>query len=103
MFACCRLHPYLGAYAVDSSGPIPVRLLTPIPVNFTRTITTESLVLIYVATSSVGQFTSNVTRDVTVFDPCTTATSLREFTCNTTLKCSVNTMYATDCCNSCVV
>ncbi len=78
-----------GAYALDPvSGSVPVRINTGLPVNFTSMATSEPFVVLYEATSSVGGFTSNVTRSLSVVDPCSVVDP-KTFTCRETLKCSV--------------
>ena len=80
-----------GAFALDPvSGSVPVRVLTPLPINFTSAITAAPLALVYTATSSIGGFSSNATRYLSVVDPCSVSSSGSEFTCSTTMQCSIN-------------
>ncbi|GAX77705.1 hypothetical protein CEUSTIGMA_g5148.t1 [Chlamydomonas eustigma] len=75
-----------GAYATDITGSIPVKLMTPIPLNLTNQVTTVPFIALYVATSPIGGLSANVTRSISVYDPCAPSA----FTCPSTLSCSVN-------------
>ncbi|GAX81803.1 hypothetical protein CEUSTIGMA_g9231.t1 [Chlamydomonas eustigma] len=81
-----------GAYAVDPTGSVPVKLVTPIPTNLTNATTATPFILLYVSTSSVGNFSANATRSISVIDPCNTSLTPGQFTCKDTMQCSVNGM-----------
>ena len=89
------LSPFQGAFALDPvTGPVTVRAVTPLPANFTASATPAPFILTYIATGAVGGLTATATRSVAVVDPCRSDTASetvqQEFTCLTTLQCSIN-------------
>jgi hypothetical protein len=83
---------YAGAYAVDPTGSVPVKLVTQIPANLTHGATSMPFILKYAATSVVGNFSAIATRSISVIDPCNTTMTPGQFTCKDTMQCSVNGM-----------